>query len=58
MRESSTRITDSCYLGTDIYVELSSDERESSTRITDSCYLGTDIYVELSSEAGEQYPDN
>ena len=56
-RESSTRITDSCYLGTYIYVELSS-EAESSTRITDSCYLGTYIYVELSSDAGEQYPDN
>ena len=27
-RESSTRITDSCYLGTDIYVELSSDSGE------------------------------
>ena len=27
-QESSTRITDSCYLGRDIYVELSSDAGE------------------------------
>ena len=56
IRESSTRITDSCYLGTDIYVELSSEAGEQYP--TDSCYLGTDIYVELRSDAGEQYPDN
>ena len=28
MRERSTRITDSCYLGTYIYVELSNDAGE------------------------------